>query len=187
MVLSQRRVDLDWTSGGSSSLWEWWGAGIGCPERLWMPHLSLEVLKARLDGAAWSSIKWGGWWPCLLRGGRWSFMIFEVRSNPSHSCDWLLGGQVLTKLAWRCLILLLTFKFSMDMLVLFVKTEVSDSIFRVWCLNWCKVLLHPTRIFKVRALVTLNKTAAFVYYVNSVLASRDSEALKSVLKLFLSI
>jgi len=25
-------------SGGSSLLREWWGAGIGCPERLWMLH-----------------------------------------------------------------------------------------------------------------------------------------------------
>ena len=48
---------------------------------------SLEVFKARLDGAlwaAWSSIKWGGWWPCLWQGG-WSFMILEVPSNPGHS------------------------------------------------------------------------------------------------------
>ena len=32
---------------------------------------SLEMIKARLDGAwaAWSSIKWGGWWPCLWQGG----------------------------------------------------------------------------------------------------------------------
>ena len=46
---------------------------------------SLEVFKARLDGAlaTWSS-KWGGWWPCL-RLGIWSFMILEVPSNPSHS------------------------------------------------------------------------------------------------------
>ena len=45
---------------------------------------SLEVFKARLDGAAWSSIKWGGAWPCTGRGG-WSFMIFEVPSNQNHS------------------------------------------------------------------------------------------------------
>ena len=25
-------------SGGSLSLREWWGAGTGCPERLWIPH-----------------------------------------------------------------------------------------------------------------------------------------------------
>ena len=34
--------------------------------------------------AAWSSIKWGGWQPCLWHRG-WSFMILEVPSNPSHS------------------------------------------------------------------------------------------------------
>ena len=41
-----------------------------CPERLWMPRPSLEVLKARLDGpwAAWAGMKCGGWWPCLAGG-----------------------------------------------------------------------------------------------------------------------
>ena len=45
---------------------------------------SLEVFKARLDGAAWSYIKCGGWWPCLGWGG-WRFTILEVPSNPGHS------------------------------------------------------------------------------------------------------
>ena len=51
-----------------------------------MPHPSLEVFKARLDGpwAAWAGIKYGGWWPCLQKGG-WSFVILEVPSNPSYS------------------------------------------------------------------------------------------------------
>ena len=37
---------------------------------------------------AWSSIKCGGWWPCLW-WGNWRFMILEVPSNPGHSviCD----------------------------------------------------------------------------------------------------
>jgi len=34
--------------------------------------------------AAWSSIKCGGWWPCLWWGG-WSFRILEVPSNPGDS------------------------------------------------------------------------------------------------------
>ena len=34
--------------------------------------------------AAWSSVKCGGWWPCLWREG-WRFMILEVPSNPGHS------------------------------------------------------------------------------------------------------
>ena len=34
--------------------------------------------------AAWSSITYGGWWPCLWQGG-WSLVILEVPSNPSHS------------------------------------------------------------------------------------------------------
>jgi len=36
--------------------------------------------------AAWSSIRYGGWWPCLRQGG-WCFMILEVPSNPSHSMN----------------------------------------------------------------------------------------------------
>jgi len=41
-----------------------------CSERLWMPHPSLEVFKARLDGpwAAWAGIKCEGWQPCLRWG-----------------------------------------------------------------------------------------------------------------------
>jgi len=35
---------------------------------------------------AWSSIKCGGWWPCLWQRG-WSLMILEVPSNPSYSID----------------------------------------------------------------------------------------------------
>jgi len=56
-----------------------------CPERLWMRH-SRRCSRAGWMGpwAAWSGIRYGGWWPCLWRGG-WSFMIFEVPSNPSHS------------------------------------------------------------------------------------------------------
>ena len=45
---------------------------------------SLEVFKARLDGAAWSSIRHGGWQPCVDQGC-WNLMIVEVPSNPSHS------------------------------------------------------------------------------------------------------
>ena len=36
--------------------------------------------------AAWSSIKCGGWWPCLWQGC-WSFVILEVPSNPSRSVN----------------------------------------------------------------------------------------------------
>ena len=34
--------------------------------------------------ATWSSIKCGGWWPCLWQRG-WNSMILWVPSNPSHS------------------------------------------------------------------------------------------------------
>ena len=57
-----------------------------CPERLWMPRPSLEVFKARLDGAL-GSLGWYYMWRLLalpVMGG-WSFMILEVPSNPSHS------------------------------------------------------------------------------------------------------
>ena len=57
-----------------------------CPERLWMPRPSVEVLKARLDGAlgslGWSEI---GRLVALCVVGGWSSMILEVPSNPSHS------------------------------------------------------------------------------------------------------
>ena len=44
--LRERRFRLD--IRGSSLLR---GVGTGCPERLWMPCPSVEVFKARLDGA----------------------------------------------------------------------------------------------------------------------------------------
>ena len=85
VVLSWGREDLGWLSRGSSLLWEWWGAGTGCPERLWMPHPWRCSRPAWMGAwAAWSSIKWGGWWPCLWWGS-WRFMILEVPSNPGHS------------------------------------------------------------------------------------------------------
>ena len=53
-------------------------------ERLWMPRPSLEVFKARLDGALGSL----GWYEmgrlvALPVLGVWSFMILEVPSNPT--------------------------------------------------------------------------------------------------------
>ena len=53
-----------------------------CPERLWMPRPSLEVFKARLDGAL-GSLGWCEMWRLVAlhvaRG--WIFMILEVPSN----------------------------------------------------------------------------------------------------------
>ena len=59
-----------------------------CPERLWMPRPSLEVLKARLDGALGSL----GWYEmgrlvALPVAGGCSFMILGVPSNLGHSID----------------------------------------------------------------------------------------------------
>ena len=47
---------------------EWWGAGTGCLERLWMPR-PWRCSRPDWMGpwATWSS-KWGGWWPCLAGG-----------------------------------------------------------------------------------------------------------------------
>jgi len=43
---------------------------------------SLEVLKARLDGALGNLV----WWEVSLpMGGGWSEMVFRVPSNPSYS------------------------------------------------------------------------------------------------------
>ena len=57
-----------------------------CPERLWMPRPSLEVFKARLDGAL-GSLGWYSMWRLVALPvvGGWSFMILEVPSNPGHS------------------------------------------------------------------------------------------------------
>jgi len=50
-----------------------------------MPHPSVEVLKARLDGAL-GSLGWSEMWKlaALPVAGGWSFMILEVPSNPNH-------------------------------------------------------------------------------------------------------
>ena len=55
--------------------------------------------------AAWSSIKCGGWWPCLWQGV-WRFMILEVPSNPGHSVilylyDTLTSFSLIE--SWNCL------------------------------------------------------------------------------------
>ena len=57
-----------------------------CPERLWMPRPSMEVFKARLDGAL-GSLDWYEMWRlvALTVVGGWSFMTLEVPSNPGHS------------------------------------------------------------------------------------------------------
>jgi len=95
MVLSWRTEDWGWMSGGSSLLWEWWGAGTGWPERLWMNHpWRCSRPGWKRPCAAWSSIKCGGWWPCLWRGV-WSFTILEVPSNPSHTMIlWFTSADV---------------------------------------------------------------------------------------------
>jgi len=43
---------------------------------------SLEVLKARLDGAL-GSLSW--WVAAMTTAGGWNQMIFKVPSNPSYS------------------------------------------------------------------------------------------------------
>jgi len=62
------------------SLREWWGAGTGCSEKLWMPH-PWRCSRPGWMGpwATWSS----SWQPYLWHGG-WNLLIFEVPSNPSH-------------------------------------------------------------------------------------------------------
>ena len=57
-----------------------------CPERLWMPRPSVEVLKARLDGALGSL----GWYEmgrlvALPVARVWNLIILGVPFNPSHS------------------------------------------------------------------------------------------------------
>ena len=81
--LKEGRFRLD--IRGSSLLWERWGAGTGCPERLWVLHpWRCSRLGWMEPWAAWASIKWGGWQPCLWQRGR-SLKILEVPSNLGHS------------------------------------------------------------------------------------------------------
>jgi len=91
MVLSWRREDLGWMSGGHSLLWEWWGAetaaqgGCVCPVHPW------SCSRPGWMGlwAAWAGIKCGRVIGPVCGGGRgrgvWSFMILEDPSNPGHS------------------------------------------------------------------------------------------------------
>jgi len=53
-----------------------------CPERLWLPHPSLEVFKARLDGAL-GSLGWYEMWRlvALLVKGGWKLVILEIPST----------------------------------------------------------------------------------------------------------
>ena len=85
MGQQERKVDIRGIriSGGSSLLREWWGAGTGCPERLWMP-CPWRCSRPGWMGpwTAWSSIRHGGWWPCMQQRG-WS-LILEVPPNPSY-------------------------------------------------------------------------------------------------------
>jgi len=61
-----------------------------------MPRPSLEVFKARLEGAL-GSLGWYYMWRLVALPvvGGWSFVIFEVPSNPRHSVILLLvkGGK----------------------------------------------------------------------------------------------
>jgi len=74
MVVSWRREDLGWISGGSSLLWEWWGAGTaaqrgcGCPilggvhgQVGWGPGQPGLVLDVKVGSPAWSR-GFGAWW-----------------------------------------------------------------------------------------------------------------------------
>ena len=84
MVLSSRREHLI-RCRGEVLYQEWWVAGTGCPERLWMPHPWRRSWPGWMGPwATLSSTRSGVWLPCLGQGG-WNLMILEVPSNPSHS------------------------------------------------------------------------------------------------------
>ena len=83
MVLNLKRGDLDQMSGGNFSLREWWGVGIGYPEKLQMPspwRCSRSGWMGSL--ATWSSTWHSGWQPCPWQGS-WNQIIFQVSSNPA--------------------------------------------------------------------------------------------------------
>ena len=68
-----------------------------------MPRPSLEVFKARLDGALGSLGCYEMWRLVALPvGGGWSFMIPEVPSNPSHSMMILWWVLLSAKLFVAC-------------------------------------------------------------------------------------
>jgi len=99
MVLSSRREGIDWTAGGSSSQTEWWGAGTGCPWRLWM----LCPRRCWSSGgmgpwATWASTRSGGWWPCLWQGiGTW----WSLESLPTQAILWFWPHLTLIRRGWR--------------------------------------------------------------------------------------
>jgi len=49
-----------------------------------MFHMQIHTFVFASGPKPVSSIRYGGWWPCLWCGS-WSFMILEVPSNPGHS------------------------------------------------------------------------------------------------------
>jgi len=80
-----------------------------------MPRPSVEVLKARLDGAL-GSLGWSEMWRlvALCVVGGWSFMILEVPSNPGRpvtlgalqasisSIGWAVRRRSAARSAHRC-------------------------------------------------------------------------------------
>ena len=54
---------------------------------------SLEVFKARLDGALGNLV----WWEVSLpMAGGWNWMVFKVPSNPNHSIIYYLLSYILS-------------------------------------------------------------------------------------------
>jgi len=88
MVLSWRKEVLGWMSGGSSLLWEWWGAGTGCPERLWMPH------PWRCSRPGWI----GPWQPGLVLNGE----IDGPACGRGIGASWTLKSLPTQTILWFC-------------------------------------------------------------------------------------
>lgn len=82
-----------WNLGWYSPLREWWGPGIGCPEKLWLSHLW------KCSNPAWMRL-WAIWdsekcpWP--WQEG-WNSVIFKVPSN-QNILLWLNYPQILPHL-----------------------------------------------------------------------------------------
>ena len=77
-------------SGGSSSKREWWGAGTGCPKRLWMLH-PWRYSRSDWMGswATWSGTRSRGWCPYV-----WNLMNLGVPSNPIYPMIlWWFGDK----------------------------------------------------------------------------------------------
>ena len=114
---------------------QWWGTEIGCPKRLWMPHLWWHWRSGWLESwAAWS----GGWQPCPWQGG-WNQMTlrqirnkWEEKSMHVIEVVWVYIANLISQ--WSAKLFLST-----SLLILIKKTSFSGL--------FCPFLICPWLFF----------------------------------------